>query len=86
MIRDPRSNVVPCDKKAIISDTPKIISFVLESWTTVPLWMALMRKLCGSEICFCATSTGPMGAEESKPEAVCIPAKRNVAEREDLTF
>ena len=67
IISDPRSNVVPCDKNAIVSATPKIISFVFESWTTVPLWMALMSRLCGS-MCSCATRTGPMGAAESKPE------------------
>ena len=47
-----------------------IISFVLPSWTTVPLWMALMRRLCGSGIASFAAMIGPMGADESKPEDV----------------
>ena len=82
IIKEPRSKVVPWDRKAIVSDTPKIISLVVESWTTVPLWMALMRRLCGSETCSCATSTGPMGAEESKPGApVSKPWAENIRRR-----
>jgi hypothetical protein len=41
--------------------------FVFESWTTLPLWIALMRTLCGSLIAECETRTGPMGADESIP-------------------
>ena len=46
-----------------------------------------MRRLCGSAICSCATRTGPMGAEESKPERPSVSTLISTWAGElDLTF
>ena len=51
-----------------ISKDDKGIHLVFVSWTTLPLWIDFISKLWGSGMAFGDTRTGPIGAEESRPD------------------
>lgn len=64
----PLSSVVPWLRNATVCWMVKIISWVFELWTSVPLWVALMPSAYGFEPellgrALGLTSAGPIGAE-----------------------
>merc|ERR1719357_259517 len=58
-------SVVPCERKAIIFGTLKIISEVFELCITLPFTEQLISNLFGSLISFAGTSFGPNGQNVS---------------------
>ncbi len=58
-ITSPGKSVVPWLKKAIVFAIPKIMSFVLESWTIWPLTLVVILKFWGSLINFGEMMAGP---------------------------